>query len=83
MAKCSQNIFSDSELEESSVCRKFRRNGAYDKEYNTKFYNLETVIAVGFRTNESDFDRLLKETEKAIKGVSKWGTKKRTSLYVS
>lgn len=46
-----QNIFFDSELEESSVCRKFRRTGADDKEYNTKFYNLEAVIAVGFRTN--------------------------------
>jgi len=46
-----QNIFSDGELEESSVCRKFRRTGADDKEYNTKFYNLEAVIAVGFRTN--------------------------------
>lgn len=46
-----KNIFSDSELDENSVCRKFRRTGADRKEYNTKFYNLEAVIAVGFRTN--------------------------------
>lgn len=46
-----KNIFTDGELDENSVCRKFRRTGAYGKEYNTKFYNLEAVIAVGFRTN--------------------------------
>lgn len=46
-----KNIFSDGELDENSVCRKFRRTGADGKEYNTKFYNLEAVIAVGFRTN--------------------------------
>ena len=45
------NIFADGELEENSVCRKYRRTGADGKEYNTKFYNLEAVIAVGFRTN--------------------------------
>jgi hypothetical protein len=46
-----KNIFLDGELNENSVCRKFRRTGADGKEYNTKFYNLEAVIAVGFRTN--------------------------------
>ena len=45
------NIFSDGEIDENSVCRKFRRTGADGKEYNSKFYNLEAVIAVGFRTN--------------------------------
>ncbi|MDF2883086.1 MAG: cell filamentation protein Fic [Clostridiaceae bacterium] len=46
-----KNIFSDGELDENSVCRKFRRTGSDGKEYNTKFYDLEAVIAVGFRTN--------------------------------
>ncbi|MTK13672.1 MAG: virulence RhuM family protein [Clostridiaceae bacterium] len=46
-----KNIFLDGELNENSVCRKFRRTGSDGKEYNTKFYNLEAVIAVGFRTN--------------------------------
>lgn len=39
-----KNIFSDGELDENSVCRKFRRTGVDGKEYNTKFYNLEAVI---------------------------------------
>ena len=39
------NIFSDGELFEDSVCRKFRRTAPDGKEYNTKFYSLEAVIA--------------------------------------
>lgn len=58
-----KNIFKDRELEENSVCRKFRRTGADGKEYNTKFYNLEAVISVGFRTN----------SERAIE-FRKWAT---------
>ncbi|KOR25182.1 virulence RhuM family protein [Clostridium sp. L74] len=46
-----KNIFLDGELDENSVCRKFRRTGSDGKQYNTKFYNLEAVIAIGFRTN--------------------------------
>lgn len=46
-----KKVFSDGELDENSVCRKSRRTGADGKEYNTKFYNLEAVIAIGFRTN--------------------------------
>jgi hypothetical protein len=46
-----KNIFIDGELDENSTCRKFRRVATNGKEYNTKFYNLEAVIAVGFRTN--------------------------------
>ncbi len=46
-----KNIFSEGELKEESVCRKFRRTASDNKEYNTKFYNLEAVIAVGFRVN--------------------------------
>lgn len=46
-----KNVFVDGELDEKSACRKFRRTGADGKAYNTKFYNLEAVIAVGFRTN--------------------------------
>mgnify|MGYP005838643373 CR=1 FL=1 len=46
-----RNIFDEGELDEDSVCRKFRRTASDGKEYNTKFYNLEAVIAVGFRAN--------------------------------
>jgi hypothetical protein len=46
-----QNIFETGELKESSVCRDFRHTAEDGKEYTTKFYNLDAVIAVGFRVN--------------------------------
>ena len=68
-----KKIFSDSELEENSVIRNFRITAAAGKNYNTKHYSLSAIIAVGYKVNseravqdrlfESDFDRLLKQTE--------------------
>ncbi len=46
-----KNIFADSELEESSVIRKFRITAADGKTYDTNHYNLQMVIAVGFKVN--------------------------------
>ena len=46
-----KNIFSDGELEEGSVCREFRHTGRDGKSYNTKFYNLDAIISVGYRVN--------------------------------
>lgn len=46
-----QNIFQSQELQEDSVCRKFRRTAADGKEYITKYYNLDAVISVGYRSN--------------------------------
>jgi hypothetical protein len=44
-----RNILKE-ELDENSVCRKFRRTATDGKAYTTK-YSLEMIIAVGFRTN--------------------------------
>ena len=46
-----KKIFTDSELEESSVIRKFRITAHDGKNYNTNHYNLQMVIAVGFKVN--------------------------------
>jgi hypothetical protein len=46
-----QNIFETGELKEISVCRDFRHTAEDGKEYTTKFYNLDAIIAVGFRVN--------------------------------
>jgi len=43
------NIFHEGELEENSVCRKFRRTGNDGKEYTVKHYNLDVIISVGYR----------------------------------
>ena len=46
-----KKIFSDSELQEDSVIRKFRINAADGKSYSTNHYSLEMIIAVGFKVN--------------------------------
>jgi len=43
------NIFKEGELEENSVCRKFRLTAADSKEYDTNYYNLDVIISVGYR----------------------------------
>ncbi|MBC7961656.1 MAG: virulence RhuM family protein [Steroidobacteraceae bacterium] len=48
-----KNIFETGELAENSVCREFRHTAEDGKEYGTKFYNLDAIIAVGFRVNSS------------------------------
>jgi hypothetical protein len=46
-----QNIFISEELEENSVVRKFRTTASDGKAYQTTFYNLDAIIAVGYRVN--------------------------------
>lgn len=46
-----QNIFLSQELQENSVCRKFRQTAADGKYYAIKYYNLDAVISVGYRVN--------------------------------
>jgi hypothetical protein len=47
------NLFESSELLEKSVIRKFRITASDGKNYNTQFYNLDAIIAVGFRVNSA------------------------------
>ena len=44
-------IFSTGELSEESVIRKFRTTAADGKSYLTGYYNLDAIIAVGYRVN--------------------------------
>ena len=46
-----KKIFSDSELQEDLVIRKFRITAADEKSYSTNHYSLEMIIAVGFKVN--------------------------------
>ena len=39
------------ELDEKSVCREFRHTANDGKTYNTKYYNLDEIISVGYRVN--------------------------------
>lgn len=46
-----KNIFKENELEQKSVTEEFSVTAADGKNYNTKFYNLDAIIAVGYRVN--------------------------------
>ena len=45
------NIFESAELKEEAVCAKFAHTAEDGKTYNTKFYSLDAIIAVGYRVN--------------------------------
>jgi hypothetical protein len=44
-----RHIFEEGELEESSVVRNFRTTASDGKSYDTKCYNLDVIISVGYR----------------------------------
>jgi len=58
-----KRIFSDNELEESSVVKQYLTTAADGKGYQTKHYSLQAIIAVGFKI----------ENERAVQ-FRKWAT---------
>jgi hypothetical protein len=46
-----KNIFSSGELDADSVTEEFSATANDGKKYKTKFYNLDAIIAVGYRVN--------------------------------
>jgi len=46
-----QNIFDENELNEKSVVSILETTANDGKTYKTKFYNLDAIIAVGYRVN--------------------------------
>ena len=48
-----RNIFITGELQEDSVCAKIAHTATDGKSYQTKFYNLDAIISVGYRVNST------------------------------
>jgi hypothetical protein len=46
-----KNIFKENELDENAVTEEFSVTASDSKMYNTKHYNLDAIIAVGYRVN--------------------------------
>ncbi|WP_346854135.1 virulence RhuM family protein [uncultured Draconibacterium sp.] len=46
-----KNIFAEGELNPNSVTEEFSATASDGKNYKTKFYNLDAIIAVGYRVN--------------------------------
>ena len=51
ISKHLKNIFESGELQESSVVSKMETTASDGKNYNTNIYNLDAIIAVGYRIN--------------------------------
>ena len=49
-----QNIFKSGELDKNSVTQKIRVTATDGKSYNTNFYSLDAIIAVGYRVNSKE-----------------------------
>ncbi len=49
-----KNIFAEQELNKNLVVRNFRTTAKDGKSYNINYYNLEMVIAIGFRVKSSE-----------------------------
>ena len=48
-----KEIFKDKELREDAVIRKFRITASDRKNYETNHYNLEMIVAIGFKVNSA------------------------------
>jgi len=46
-----KNIFTEGELEENAVCRNFPHTAEDGTSYNTQYYNLRAITAVGYRVH--------------------------------
>lgn len=46
-----RNVFKEGELSENSVCANFAHMGTNGRQYKVKSYNLDAIIAVGYRIN--------------------------------
>ena len=53
ISKHLKNIFEEGELDENSVVRNFRTTAKDGKHYNVKYYNLEMIIAIGYRVRSN------------------------------
>ena len=70
-----KHIFEDGELDEASTIRKFRTVASNGKTYNILYYNLDMIVAVGFRVRSNigtNFRRWANEklTEYMTKGFT-------------
>lgn len=48
-----KKIFEDDEIQPDSVIKKYLITAADGKNYNTNHYNLQVIIAAGFRTRRA------------------------------
>lgn len=68
-----KHIFEEGELDEDSVVRNFRTTAADGKSYNTKFYNLDMIISLGYRVKSIIATRFRRWATEQLKEYLKKG----------
>ena len=63
-----KNIFESRELEENSVISILETTAVDGKQYKTNFYNLDAIIAVGYRKSL----KVIKCARRKMKGITRW-----------
>ena len=63
-----KRIFADRELIEEAVIKQYLTTAADGKTYNVKHYNLQAIIAVGFKIENGTKVRVYKSTGEAVDG---------------
>lgn len=63
-----KNIFQESELDKKSVVKDFLTTASDGKQYKTKYYNLDAIIAVGYRINSKRATQFRVWATKTLRG---------------
>ena len=75
-----KEILNSGELKENSVIRKIRITANDGKKYNTSFYSLDAIIAVGYRVNSFEATQFRKWATNTLKEYIKKGFVVNTEL---
>ena len=76
-----KEIFKIQELQEESVIRKIRITANDGKKYNTNFYSLDAIIAVGYRVNSKEATEFRIWATKTLKEYIKKGFVVNTKMF--
>ena len=68
-----KEIFNSGELDEDSVVRRIRITANDGKKYNTSFYSLDSIIAVGYRVNSFEATQFRRWATNTLKEYIKKG----------
>ena len=66
ISKHLKNIFTSGELQEEAVVSKMETTAADGKRYNTNYYNLDAIIAVGYRVRDCEKKSVNKSVNKIL-----------------
>ena len=70
-----KHILEEGELDENSVVRNFRTTASDGKQYNVKHYNLDMILAIGYRVRSNIGSKTTGEVTLCQEATSKRGNR--------